>query len=748
MTARRRKPAPAVRTARRAAGGAPASARPGAGAPAPAGGPAADGVVPFSWSRPDSAALVAAVLGPLALYAATLPRTVVLEDDGLFLMAGVHLGVAHPPGYPLYTLIVHLFTRLPFGDAALLGHLSSAVLGALACGAVYVCARLLRASPVPALAAAWLFGVSEQFWSQAIITEVYTLNALLFFAAYALVLLGARDPGRGWPRWGAAVAWGAGLANHWPLMVLATPGLVLALLPVWRQVLPRLPRLLAAALASAALPYAWMVWLSHQGPAISFYGSIDTWAELWFYVSRQGYGGVDVNPAAGWGDRVGFVGWFAADLVRQMTLPGAVLAVVGLRALARGGGLAAGAAAAGSGSLVLLGNSVVLIALLGFDFDAFWLAVFRPYPLVCYGVAALWVAAGMQWTIDRWPGWAARPGWAAAAQRLTGRRAGGPTDAPGRGGTARAGGTSRAAVTPMALAGLTGAAMVALSASAGWPANDRSGSDFAERHAEVVFDLLPPGAALFVYGDDTGFLGYRRYVDERRPDVSVYSLQGLVFANRLVDPTASTEARQRALDGFVGSTERPVFLLPDADLRPTERGLGHHGFLLEVLGEGTAGTVDLTRDERGESHFLDLIDRRPVDAWERSRRNGLLSRYGNYLGLVVLSGSPLLLEPMAGLFERADDCYACLLGMAGVLLDNDEADHAGRIAGWLSRAEALHGQALSVQESARVFFEQGRLAELTGDPDTAAARYRQAFAVYPHPEVDAGAALRRLELAP
>ena len=113
-----------------------------------------------------------------------------LEDDGLFLMAGAHLGVAHPPGYPIHTLIVHLFTRLPFGDPAVLGHLS-AVLGALACGAVYGCARLLRASPVPALAAAWLLGMSEQFWSQAIITEVYTLNALLFFAAWALVPLPA-----------------------------------------------------------------------------------------------------------------------------------------------------------------------------------------------------------------------------------------------------------------------------------------------------------------------------------------------------------------------------------------------------------------------------------------------------------------------------------------------------------------------------------------------------------------------------
>ena len=111
--------------------------------------------------------------------------------------------------------------------------------------------------------------------------------------------------------------------------------------------------------------------------------------------------------------------------------------MLGLAALARGGGIAAAAAprprpvsgasvadwsalagaAACSGVLALLGNSVVLIVLLGFDFDPFRVAVFRPYPLVCYGVAALWVAAGMQWAMDRLPGWTAAR-WPAATGGL------------------------------------------------------------------------------------------------------------------------------------------------------------------------------------------------------------------------------------------------------------------------------------------------------------------------------------------
>ena len=201
------------------------------------------------------------------------------------------------------------------------------------------------------------------------------------------------------------------------------------------------------------------------------------------------------------------------------------------------------------------------------------------------------------------------------------------------------------------------------------------------------------------------------------------------------------------LDRFVDSTRRPVFLLPDYDIFPEDRGYGYRGFALEVRGEGTAGTINLARDPRGERYFLELLDRQPADIWERSRRSNLLTHYGNYLGLLVVVGSRHL-EPMTELLERAEDCYPCLLGMADAVLHNDAAGHADRVAAWLARAEALHHRALSKQESARLRLEQGRLAELTGDAATAAARYREVYAIFPHPDVDAGPALRRLGLAP
>ena len=230
--------------------------------------------------------LLLSISGPLVLYLFTIPRTVVLEDDGLFLMVAKHLGIAHPPGYPLFTGIAHIFLQLPFGTDAFRGHLASAFLGALACGVLFGCARLLGASVWAALTGAWAFGASEHFWSQAIIAEVYTLNALLFFATYLLILKDLRAPdSRTW-WWGASISFGLSLANHYPLMVLAFPGLFVLALPVWRNVLSRLPELILLSLSSAALPYLGMVWRSLQNPSISFYGPIEGWQSFWFYFSR------------------------------------------------------------------------------------------------------------------------------------------------------------------------------------------------------------------------------------------------------------------------------------------------------------------------------------------------------------------------------------------------------------------------------------------------------------------------------
>src|SRR5215475_13854809 len=69
----------------------------------------------------------------LLLYMLTLAPTVTLVDSGELILAAHGLGVAHPPGFPLWILLAHLASLLPFGNVAARINFSSAFFAALAC---------------------------------------------------------------------------------------------------------------------------------------------------------------------------------------------------------------------------------------------------------------------------------------------------------------------------------------------------------------------------------------------------------------------------------------------------------------------------------------------------------------------------------------------------------------------------------------------------------------------------------------
>src|SRR5689334_15507186 len=68
----------------------------------------------------------------ITLYSLTLAPTVTLVDSGELMLAARTLGVAHPPGFPFYVLLTHLFTWLPVGSVAERVNFASAMFAALA----------------------------------------------------------------------------------------------------------------------------------------------------------------------------------------------------------------------------------------------------------------------------------------------------------------------------------------------------------------------------------------------------------------------------------------------------------------------------------------------------------------------------------------------------------------------------------------------------------------------------------------
>lgn len=168
----------------------------------------------------------------LALYATTAAPDVLAADSGELQVVAAQLGVAHPPGFPLYVMLAHLATRLPVGSPAYQVNLLSAVFAALTVAVVYHTGWLLTRRRLPALLAALALAVATTFWSQATTANVRSLTGL--FAAlilYALINFRVAMSGSGWPRadnWLmlAALFMGFGLTHHPSLIFLIAVGLL------------------------------------------------------------------------------------------------------------------------------------------------------------------------------------------------------------------------------------------------------------------------------------------------------------------------------------------------------------------------------------------------------------------------------------------------------------------------------------------------------------------------------------------
>src|SRR4051812_29472484 len=115
------------------------------------------------------------------LYFLTAARDIVVGDTPEFITAAVTFGVPHPSGYPLFTMLGHLFSLLPFGSIPFRLNLLSVICDAIAVGFVFLTAlRLSQSYPASAIAAL-LLAVSPIFWAWSLAFEVFALNNL--FAA-------------------------------------------------------------------------------------------------------------------------------------------------------------------------------------------------------------------------------------------------------------------------------------------------------------------------------------------------------------------------------------------------------------------------------------------------------------------------------------------------------------------------------------------------------------------------------------
>ncbi|HTP07183.1 MAG TPA: DUF2723 domain-containing protein [Anaerolineae bacterium] len=122
----------------------------------------------------------------LAIYLITLGDHVGQADTFEFQVVAPQLGIAHPTGYPLFIGLGKLFSLLPLGSMAWRVNLASAIFAMIAVWLIYRTIVALTSDRLVAALAAIALAASPVFWSQAVVAEVYALNAL-FVAAILLL---------------------------------------------------------------------------------------------------------------------------------------------------------------------------------------------------------------------------------------------------------------------------------------------------------------------------------------------------------------------------------------------------------------------------------------------------------------------------------------------------------------------------------------------------------------------------------
>lgn len=169
------------------------------------------------------------------IYLRTLCPTVSELDSGELITVCYTLGIAHPAGYPLYTLLGKLFTMLPIRTVAFRMNMMSAFFASLTAVLVYfVVLRLYELGDTGRQGKLWdmskyvvsasiglLFALSRAFWSYAVITEVYTMKAF-FIVLLIFILLTWRastSSRKHWFLWIGAFIYGLSLGTRITMML-------------------------------------------------------------------------------------------------------------------------------------------------------------------------------------------------------------------------------------------------------------------------------------------------------------------------------------------------------------------------------------------------------------------------------------------------------------------------------------------------------------------------------------------------
>lgn len=228
-----------------------------------------------------------------SVYFITLSSSIAGGDSGELVAEGCILGVAHPPGYPLYTILVYLLSRLPFGTVAFRVNAFSALCTTVAATALG--AAVFKTSKhkqfVGSVFAMGMFSFSPLVWQYAVSAEVFPLNTMFASMILLLTILFTLER-QVWMALSGAFLCGLACCNQHTIILYEVP-LVLWMLWLMRHLLIAKPVIFPSLLFTfllGILGYIYLPLTSSLNPRAGSWGDVTSISGFLHHFLRRDYG--------------------------------------------------------------------------------------------------------------------------------------------------------------------------------------------------------------------------------------------------------------------------------------------------------------------------------------------------------------------------------------------------------------------------------------------------------------------------
>ena len=633
------------------------------------------------------------------IYALTAAPTVYFGDSGELTAAAYNLGIAHPPGYPLYLLSAKAFTILfPFGEIAFRVNVFSGVFAALTCVEVYLISRLLGQNRFAAALTGFVSGLALSFWSQAVIAEIYTMAAMLFCTMILILLCWLKKPSNKL-LFMLAITSGLALTHHiiiaayFPVFFVVVARHRVQLLTDWK--------LIAKLVLLAVLPLCLYVYLPLRSAAdpLNDWGNPERFSAVIDHIRAKQFGGLFLKYGAeGMGYQLGLF-W---DLFWDQWSFIPVIAAVA--------GIVPGLKAQKTPTLFLLALGGVNLIYA----TTYFISDIEPYFIPFFLIMALLMGYTFNYIYYK------------------------ITSINHRG-------------LLISVCGLL-SVMAVLILLRNWRYNDRSHNRLAYSYGVDLLSPLQPNSSLFVEGDDELFiLAYLKIVENFKPDVQIYDCkQNLFYFPAMKQTKHRSDLNLSDLFDFSLSllkNNRPVYF--------TEKTFPQfqyqkHGFLYEVVpsNQPAAASSDFESQydmQALNKYYPDLPSRETVAKYYYNRAltldaEGHREAAVDFIEktLAATAGLSPKFTKLAAIFfldhqqlQRAETL--ALAAQKLNPLDSDNYNTQGMVfhyRGRLEAALACYNRALRLRDDLTVLVNRGIVFDQLGDGASAPNRkrtyYRQA----------------------